>query len=184
MKYTQQEEWTMSKSEELLRLERDLDEQPELREKLEAEIKRIAETKEAESDGEAMAKAAATLGYTITLEELERATADLEKLDDDELDAAGGNGGIVAPTSYDAKRLNQSCIVDYSCGLSFHHRSETEHGHDRWCPNYWHCYTLKMHTSTERKDVACLADYQCMFVNKKDDPNYDYYWVNRKEYRS
>jgi len=30
MKYTQQEEWTMSKSEELLRLERDLNEQPEL----------------------------------------------------------------------------------------------------------------------------------------------------------
>ena len=33
----------MSKSEEMLRLERDLNEQPELREKLEAETKRIAE---------------------------------------------------------------------------------------------------------------------------------------------
>ena len=33
----------MGKSEELLRLERDLNEQPELREKLDAEYKRIAE---------------------------------------------------------------------------------------------------------------------------------------------
>ena len=80
----------MGKSEELQRLERDLKEQPELREKLEAEIKRIAETKEAESDGEAMVKAAAALGYTITPEELDRSAVDLEKLDDDELDAAGG----------------------------------------------------------------------------------------------
>ena len=33
----------MGKSEELLRLERDMNEQPELREKLDAEYKRIAE---------------------------------------------------------------------------------------------------------------------------------------------
>ena len=80
----------MDKSEEMLRLEHDLNGQPELREKLDAEIGRIAKTGEAECDGEAMVKAAAALGYTITLEELERAAADLEKLDDDELDATGG----------------------------------------------------------------------------------------------
>ena len=78
------------KSEEMQRLERDLNEQAKLREKLDVEIKRIADAGEAENDGEAMVKAAAALGYTITIEELERATADLEKLDDDELDAAGG----------------------------------------------------------------------------------------------
>ena len=80
----------MGKSEEMLRLERELNEQPELKEKMDAEIRRIAEAGEAESDGEAMVKAAAALGYTITPGELERAAADLEKLDDDELDAAGG----------------------------------------------------------------------------------------------
>ena len=37
----------MSKSEELLRMERDMSEQPELREKLDAEIKRVAEAGEA-----------------------------------------------------------------------------------------------------------------------------------------
>ena len=80
------------KSGEMLRLERDLNEQPELREKLEAETKRIAEAGEAESDGEVMVRATTALGYTITLEELERSAADLEKLDDEELNAAGGRG--------------------------------------------------------------------------------------------
>ena len=68
----------MSKNEELQRLERDLNEQAELREKLNAEMKRIAEAGEAVCDGEAMVKAAAALGYDVTLEELERAAADLE----------------------------------------------------------------------------------------------------------
>ncbi len=38
----------MSKSEEILRLERDINEQPELQEKLNAEIRRIAEAGEAQ----------------------------------------------------------------------------------------------------------------------------------------
>ena len=80
----------MSKCEEILRMKHDMNEQPELKEKLEAEIKRILEAGEVENDGEAMVKAAAARGYTITLEELERAAADLEELDDDELEAAGG----------------------------------------------------------------------------------------------
>ena len=80
----------MGKSEELQRLERDLKEQPELQEKLDAECRHVFEAGEAQSDGEAMVKAAAALGYTITPEELDRSAVDLEKLDDDELDAAGG----------------------------------------------------------------------------------------------
>ncbi len=75
----------MSKSEEMLRMKLDMNEQPERKEKLEAEIKRILESGEVENDGEAMVKAAAARGYTITLEELEHAAADLEELDDDEV---------------------------------------------------------------------------------------------------
>ena len=82
----------MSKSEEMLHLEHDMSEKPELREKLEAEIKRITEAGEAENDGETLAKAAAALGYTITPEELERFNADFEKLDDEELDTVAGGG--------------------------------------------------------------------------------------------
>ena len=80
----------MDKSNELLRMERDLNGHPELREKLDAEIRRIADAGEAQSDGEIAVKAAASLGYAVAAEELERAAADLEKLSDDELDASGG----------------------------------------------------------------------------------------------
>ena len=122
----------MSKSEEILRLERDMYEQPELREKLEAECKRIAEAGEAKSDGEVMVRAAAVLGYTITLEELERSAADRQELDPDELeDAAGGE------------------------------RRKDEYGHEVWCLTAWHCHAVTLHTETTDKTVACWTDYRC-----------------------
>ena len=67
-----------------------MNKKPELKKKLDAEIIRIAEAGEAESNEEAMVKAAAALGYAIKPEELDRAEAGLEQLDDDELDAVGG----------------------------------------------------------------------------------------------
>jgi predicted ribosomally synthesized peptide with nif11-like leader len=76
----------MSKSEELQRMERDLSEQPELREKLYADIKRITDTGEAACDGEAVAKAAASLGYKITPEELKRAVADSKELSESDME--------------------------------------------------------------------------------------------------
>lgn len=76
----------MGKSEELQRMERDLSEQPELREKLEAEIKRIVDTGEAACNEEAVAKAAATLGYKIAPEELTRAAADFEELSESDME--------------------------------------------------------------------------------------------------
>jgi len=53
----------MKKTDEMLRMERDLNGNPELLEKLDAEIRRIAEAGEAKCDGEALLKAAAALGY-------------------------------------------------------------------------------------------------------------------------
>lgn len=126
----------MSKSEEMLRLERDLNEQPELREKLEAETKRIAEAGEAESDGEVMVRATTALGYTITLEELERSNADLEKLDDEELNAAGGSWSD----------------------------QKDEKGHDGACLTAWHCYAATLHTETESKSVSCWKNYLCFYA--------------------
>ena len=131
----------MRKSEELLRLERDMNEQPELREKLDAEIKCITDAGEASCDGEAMVKAAAALGYPITLEELERTTADLEKLDDDELEASGGN-------AFTRKK------------------KEDEYGHTEGCVVTWHCYAAFLHTETKSTDVACWKDHRCVVVNK------------------
>ncbi|MBR3017813.1 MAG: hypothetical protein IKH57_12200 [Clostridia bacterium] len=126
----------MSKSEEMLRLERDLNEHPELREKLEAETKRIAEAGEAESDGEVMVKATTALGYTITLEELERSNADLEKLDDEELNAAGGSWSD----------------------------QEDEKGHDGACLTAWHCYVATLHSDTESTVVSCWKNYLCFYA--------------------
>ena len=137
----------MSKSEELLRLEHDMAEQPELREKLDAEIKRVAEAGEAKSDGEIMVKAAAALGYTVSVEELERAAADLEKLDDDELEAAGGK--YVGP----GKKNDRIEIKD------------DEKGHAQWCGVTWHCFAAFIHTEAEDKNVACWKDHQCIVVS-------------------
>jgi hypothetical protein len=136
------------KSEEMQRMERDLNEQAELREKLDAEIKRIAEAGEAECDGEAMVKAAAAMGYTLTLEELERAAADLEKLDDDELETAGGK------FSGPVEQYRRPEIKD------------DEKGHAQFCAMTWHCFTAFMHTETQSKNVACWENYSCYFVSK------------------
>ena len=126
----------MKKTEEMLRLERDMNGDPELREKLDAEIRRIVEAKEAESDGEAMAKAAAALGYTVTPEELERSAAELEAVDDNDLDTVAG-------------------------GLALDEADEDENGHDLWCVTAWHCYTVTIHSMTEDRNAACFRDYMC-----------------------
>ncbi|MBR3019074.1 MAG: hypothetical protein IKH57_18685 [Clostridia bacterium] len=154
----------MGKSEEMLRLERDLDEQPEMREKLEAEIKRIAETKEAECDGEAMVKAAAALGYTITLEELERAAADLEKLDDDELETAGG---VSYETVDDRKSVNYSKGCNKAQKTFIRAKnSKDEKGRDGCCTYDWHCGMAFKHSNSKSKDTYCWGDYLCEIINK------------------
>ena len=84
------------------------------------------------------AAAAASQGYTITMEELERCTADMEELDSEEMDAVGGFGKKPTP------------------------RSEwipTEKGHDIVCLGVWHCYTAFLHTETSDKRVPCWKDY-------------------------
>ena len=132
----------MGKSEEMLRMERDMNEQPELKEKLDAEFKRIAEAGEAQCDGEVMVKAAAVLGYSITLEELERATAAVQELDTDEMIAVAG--GVFGNDGADEK------------------------GHEIWCLSAWHCYATTMHTKTQDKRVACWKDFICMKFSKRD----------------
>ena len=151
------------KSEEMLRLERDMNEQ--LQEKLDTEIKRIAEAGEAQSDGEAMVKAAAALGYTITIEELERSIADLEKLDDDELDASGGNVLKVIDQHLSDKSKKAAEAKRRNCG---HHKeaaySKDEHNHDGSCTLSWHCSIAWEHTESNSKNVLCFKDYACKLV--------------------
>ena len=150
------------KSSELLRMERDMSEHPELREELDAEIKRIAGAGEAASDGEALVKAAAALGYTVTVEELERTAADLEKLDDNELDAAAGGKDLnYNDVEKDEKYARETCGHYYRAD-----RSKDEHGRDGNCLLSWHCLVTVLHTKTESKDVRCLSDYACALIRR------------------
>ena len=80
----------MSKSENILAFEAALKENKDLRATYEAALKRITENKEATSDGEALVKAAAEVGFTLTMAELERAMAQIQKLDDEDLAQVSG----------------------------------------------------------------------------------------------
>ena len=149
----------MKKSEEILRMERDMNENPELREKLKSEVRRIAEAGEAECDGEALLKAAAALGYTITLDEQDRAAAELEAVDDEELSkvAGGMHPTIDVP-------IDEWCMSDYDCFSSWHTNREDEEGHNEWCLTGWHCTVATLHSDTESKDVACFSNDLCAVV--------------------
>ena len=88
-------------SEELKRLKNDLSTNAELRKKMEETAKRIAESGEAKSDGEILVKAAAELGYAVKIADFERAMADDEELDPEELKQSAG--GV------------SQCFTDYNC---------------------------------------------------------------------
>ena len=150
----------MKKSEEMLRLERDMNGSQEFREKLEAEMKRIAGAGEAKSDGEVIAKAAAALGYAVTAEELERSAAELEAVDDDELESVAGG---LEP--YDKSRADEDCWSDYTCPNVGRCYDEDEYQHDSWCLTAWHCTMATLHTESKAKSITCFSDYLCVWVN-------------------
>ena len=133
----------MNNNTELTRMEEALRSDEELRQKLEEACKKIAESGEAKNDGEIMVKAAAELGYSITIEELERASASAEELSEEELNSVSGGEWALA------------------------WEGEDEYGHDRYCVSVWHCNTITLHTNSKDKAVSCFADYFCGFVYKK-----------------
>ena len=123
---------------ELNRLEEALRSDEELSKKLEEAIKRIAESGKAKNDGEVMVKAAAELGFSITMEDLERAKAASEELSDDELDNVAG-------------------------GTSFSTKDNL--GHDDQCYTLWHCWTITCHTETTTHNEDCWSNFMCCFIN-------------------
>ena len=121
----------MSKSENILAFEAALKENKERQEKFEAAAKRIVENKEASSDGEMLVKAAAEIGFTLTLEELERAFAQMQELNEEEL---GNVAGGVSNT-------DSLCWKDYSCSFVYHHDSTDK---DDFCAyNYFCIFAFK-----------------------------------------
>ena len=129
----------MVKTEEMRRMEEDMNSSAELREKLDAAVKRIVGEGQIGSDGELFEKAAAELGYKITAAELERFAAEQEEIDPEELEQAAGG------------KMN-----------------EDGDGHDAWCVFGYHCYTALVHTTPNEKNevTTCWKDYRCGFVYK------------------
>ena len=66
---------------------------------------RISKNKEASSDGEALVKAAAEVGFPLTMDDLERKQAENEELSDHDLEMV--SGGTTSSDTF--------CWVDYSC---------------------------------------------------------------------
>ena len=92
--------------ENVSKFEKDLQENEELRKRYDSELRRIAEAKEAQSDSEAIAKAAAALGYDITIADVEKIMAGNEELDQEELEAV--SGGL-------STRPEDECVADWAC---------------------------------------------------------------------
>ena len=100
----------MSKSENILAFEAALKENNELQEKFTAAKKRITEAKEVASDSEMLVKAAAEIGFTLTVAEVERVIAEKQELSDEDL--AKVSGGEF--------HLENWCLLDYNCGTFYH----------------------------------------------------------------
>ena len=135
----------MDKMSEMKRLEADLEASEELRAKLQETARKIADSGEATSDGDALAKAAAELGYEISVGDIEKIVAEAQELDDEELAAITG-GNLI---NGDVTLLDGPLDNDMNSA---------------WCLAAWHCYTAFLHTEGGTKDEKCWSSYECVYV--------------------
>ena len=124
----------------------------ELREALEADKEKAEkfeqalagdECKACGNDAEAFSLAARAVGLEIAPEEVERAMAEGQELDTEELKKVAGG----KPT----------------CD-SFFITVEDNDGHDGWCLTAWHCFVATLHTEGGTANEACFSDYACMYA--------------------
>ena len=80
----------MGNSDNLLKFQEALKNDPEKKKKYDEIIKRIDEEKSAENDGEAVGKAAGELGFDVSQKEVEHALFEKQEGEDDELDRVAG----------------------------------------------------------------------------------------------
>ena len=134
-----------NKSETIKRFEEALSADESLRNKFEAAIKKITDEGTAQSDGEVMVKAAKELGFEISIDEMERFFAEMQEIDDNELENVAGGRKIKFDEG--SKRTD-------------------EYGRNLYCLGLWHCYTGFLHTDTESKEASCWKNYSCILANK------------------
>ena len=92
-----------------------LKENPELGKQFDAELKKIAEEKSAQSDGEAIVKAARAMGYDFAEADMEKAFVSMQELDPEEMEKAAGG---------------EFCWSDYDCFTILHHDSPNDFHHE------------------------------------------------------
>ena len=115
--------------ENVRKFEADLRGNEELQKKLFEELVKIAKEKSAETDAEAMAKAAQTLGYDFTVADMEKAHAETQELDPGEMEQAAGGWCFADYDCYTAwnhdspDQPGSACLKDYDC-VSVYHNSK------------------------------------------------------------
>ena len=117
----------------LKKLEIALKENKELAAKFEAEILRIAKEKDAANDGEAVVKAAKAVGFDISIADLEKAQAETQELDPEEIESSAGGW----------------CWADYDCYTAFFHDTPNEEGNACWWD--YDCKTVHNPEGTVKK---------------------------------
>jgi len=132
-------------TENVRKFEKALRESEELQRRLTKELKKIAEERSASNDAEAMAKAAQALGYDFTVADMEKANAETQELDPEEMEQAAGGW----------------CFADYDCYTAWNHDSPDQPGSA--CFSDYDCITL-FHDSK----VDDLIHYVDEFINNED----------------
>ena len=111
-------------TENVRKFEKALRESGELQRRLVEELKKIAGERSASNDAEAMAKAAQALGYDFTVADMEKAHAETQELDPEEMEQAAGGW----------------CFADYDCYTAWNHDSPDQPGSA--CFSDYGCITL------------------------------------------
>ena len=113
-------------TENVRKFEKALRESEDLQGRLAAELKKIAEEKSAANDAEAMAKAARALGYDFTVADMEKANAETQELDPEEMEQAAGGWCFADYDCYTAwnhdtpDQEGSACFSDYECLTAYH----------------------------------------------------------------
>ena len=132
-------------TENVRKFEKDLRGNGELQKKLLEELAKIVKEKSAESDAEAMAKAAHALGYDFTVADMEKANAETQELDSEEMEQAAGGW----------------CFADYDCYTAWNHDSPDQPGSA--CFSDYDCITLFHDSKVD--ELIKKADE---FINNED----------------
>ena len=116
-------------TENVRKFEKDLRGNEKLQKKLFEELAKIAKEKSAESDAEAMAKAAHALGYDFTVADMEKAHAETQELAPEEMEQAAGGWCFADYDCYTAWNIDfpdqpgYACLKNYDC-VSVYHNSK------------------------------------------------------------